>query len=541
MEDLAWNSEFDPNLLAVWNDGADQEVQQDEQEEDDNDDDDNDTERISIGNPKEEDNDNDVDVKQDDTKSPLPSSVKGDGSWDGNANQWSHLGVVGAFSVDCDDDDDGPALSERSNQSSQLNDIPEKNQQGQSHSSSNSCSSTTNTGKRRNARTSTNAAAISETASLTSARDEERSATTGSSGSSSSPSQKTNGRQQQTTSLLHPLAIQSSASCPPRRHTTAASGKVPTSTQNNAPGPSIHGTIGGLFHIPQSPHAGDLYSVDLSQALERANVGFYASSQQQQQQLQQQQQHQGTGQPHNMFHANEHLNSLATNFLMASVQQPQISQTAAAINDSSGHHHHHHYQQQQQVLGTTQNTSTQSNTFSTGAAVQQGTSGRTSARSSKRSSSGKTTTSSSSIPPFYLFDAPIELRANFMANQRKLGLPIEHDPNSYHYGEIVNGFHPHQFVNNGGGTDGQPPLMPAGLDLAQIAAAAGAAAPNWKPPQLIDARHGTSRRSRGGQMKNEREQKRAQKITDLIEQLRNQMEEGGWQVEGRSKFNTLAT
>ena len=138
----------------------------------------------------------------------------------------------------------------------------------------------------------------------------------------------------------------------------------------------------------------------------------------------------------------------------------------------------------------------------------------------------------SGLPPFYLFDAPIELRANFMQNQRRLGLPIQHDPNSYHYGETVNGFHPQQYQ------------LPLGTAAEAAAGGVGVPTPlrppNATPPHLIDARHGNHRKNKGGQVKNEREQKRAQKITELIEQLRLQMEEGGWQVEARSKFHTLS-
>ena len=45
-------------------------------------------------------------------------------------------------------------------------------------------------------------------------------------------------------------------------------------------------------------------------------------------------------------------------------------------------------------------------------------------------------------PPFLLFDAPCELRQNFMATQRMLNLPVHEDGNSFHYGMAVNGFHP---------------------------------------------------------------------------------------------------
>lgn len=112
-----------------------------------------------------------------------------------------------------------------------------------------------------------------------------------------------------------------------------------------------------------------------------------------------------------------------------------------------------------------------------------------------------------------------------MQNQKRLGLPIHNDPNSYHYGETVKGFHPQQLLNQ--------------QQLSQMLA--NGQLPSWAPDapvQLIDARHGKSRLS--GRLKNEREQKRSQKITELIEQLRLDMEKGGWKVEMRSKFHTLS-
>jgi hypothetical protein len=131
---------------------------------------------------------------------------------------------------------------------------------------------------------------------------------------------------------------------------------------------------------------------------------------------------------------------------------------------------------------------------------------------------GKQQPSANNPPPFYLFDAPIELRANFMQSQRRLGIPVINDCNSYHYGETVKGFHPQGI--NGTNRDSQQP--------------------NTVPVQLIDARHGGNRPGTG-RVKNEREQKRAQKITELIDQLRVNMENGGWKVEMRSKFHTLSS
>lgn len=103
------------------------------------------------------------------------------------------------------------------------------------------------------------------------------------------------------------------------------------------------------------------------------------------------------------------------------------------------------------------------------------------------------------LPPFLLFDAPIELRANFLACQKAHGLPTFVDNNTLHY----------QHHSNCGSF------------------------------RLIDGRHGDVGNNR---VKNEREQKRTQKIADLIDQLRENMERGGWQVGGsKSKYATLST
>ena len=111
-------------------------------------------------------------------------------------------------------------------------------------------------------------------------------------------------------------------------------------------------------------------------------------------------------------------------------------------------------------------------------------------------------------PPFLLFDAPVELRANFIASQRAHGFPILDDNNSFHY---------------------QYPPPPQFSQQVTVA----------PEVHLVDGRHGGIRNKR---VKNEREQKRTQKITDLIDQLRDKMEEGGWKVGGtKSKYATLST
>lgn len=94
------------------------------------------------------------------------------------------------------------------------------------------------------------------------------------------------------------------------------------------------------------------------------------------------------------------------------------------------------------------------------------------------------------------------------------GIPIAQDSNSFHYGMAVNGFHP------------------------QLNAQVNPIIPSTTTVQLIDAR---SKKKKTGRERNEREQKRAAKITELIEKLRLGMERGGWKVEMKSKYHTLST
>lgn len=135
----------------------------------------------------------------------------------------------------------------------------------------------------------------------------------------------------------------------------------------------------------------------------------------------------------------------------------------------------------------------------------------------------KTFKKKNDAPPFLLFDAPCELRQNFMQSQRMLNLPVHQDGNSYHYGMAVNGFHPQLNV----ATD---PIRPLSRDQPIL--------PPGVNVKLLDSRH---KKKRGvGTERNEREQKRAQKITELIEQIRLSMEDGGWKVEMKSKYHTLS-
>jgi hypothetical protein len=117
------------------------------------------------------------------------------------------------------------------------------------------------------------------------------------------------------------------------------------------------------------------------------------------------------------------------------------------------------------------------------------------------SSSMDTSVDPSNLPPFLLFGAPIELRENYMQAQRAHGIRPLHDNNSIHY------------------------------RMASTCVAASGI-------RLIDGRHGDVGSKR---MRNAREQKRSQKINDLIDQLRDKMEHGGWRVGLKSKFHTLSS
>ena len=92
--------------------------------------------------------------------------------------------------------------------------------------------------------------------------------------------------------------------------------------------------------------------------------------------------------------------------------------------------------------------------------------------------------------------------------------------NQQHYGMTVNGFHPQ--VN----AQDNPHLTP--IDTYNI----------------INNRDNDDNKKNNKSLsckeRNEREQKRAQKISDLIESLRLSMENSGWKVEVKSKYHTLS-
>lgn len=127
------------------------------------------------------------------------------------------------------------------------------------------------------------------------------------------------------------------------------------------------------------------------------------------------------------------------------------------------------------------------------------------------------------------------------------------DANSYHYGMAVsgvsiNGFHPQLNAMS------NPTLPLAGFNSMGLPSVTSA---SMIPPQqgagqnqnvrLLDGRSFRPEPAKKIMSKeavkerNEREQRRAQKIAELIENLRLSMVKGGWKVEMKSKYHTLST
>jgi len=147
----------------------------------------------------------------------------------------------------------------------------------------------------------------------------------------------------------------------------------------------------------------------------------------------------------------------------------------------------------------------------------------------KKKGSGDTDTA----PPFYLFDAPCELRTNFIQAQHLNNITVVQDNNAYHYGMAVNGFHPQ--LN----AQANPPIQPT----TKTHNSSSSSSSSHNTPEnvvLLDGRH--KNKIRQGNERNEREQQRAQKITELIDKLRLTMVNGGWKNnEMKSKYQTLST
>jgi len=293
------------------------------------------------------------------------------------------------------------------------------------------------------------------------------------------------------TTQMHPLAIPSSANCPPHvvnaTHQVAHPQMQTVAGMQNALFPMALTALGG------GPAAAAFAAAGLSLSTTHLNAPNQQNNRNLQQPQLQQHLQQQTQQQTQQLHATPLFFQSQSMGLQAN---PQQSNSNANL------------QTQQQQLQTQ---------------PQQG---------QDNSSGNKTNSQSTSPPPFYLFDAPVELRVNFMQSQRMHGLPVTEDSNSYHYGVAVNGFHPQLNAQ----------LNPATAAMANSSGGAsmssGGSQNHPSSVQLVDARH-TNRKA--GRIKNEREQRRAQKITELIDQLREKMETGGWKVEVKSKFHTLSS
>lgn len=116
--------------------------------------------------------------------------------------------------------------------------------------------------------------------------------------------------------------------------------------------------------------------------------------------------------------------------------------------------------------------------------------------------------SSNRAQPFRSSDAPCELRANFLQAQRHTSHPIM---SMVHQEEMKDVFDYAMAV---------PKYNPSTKEY------------NGSNDYLKDSRH---------QLRNEREQQRAAKISEIIDQLRSTMVQGGWKVEMKSKYQVLST
>jgi len=498
----AWNTEFDSSLLNCWNDNAE-------------------TNSRGSSDPK--------DKKKNDSKLSQSSPRDDSSSWDGNLNQWIRLP---SFSVDYEADTSekakSPLIDSRTThenrpsstegcKTSQINSDPPQ------PSAATNVASTTNSAIS-NAQPAP-PAPVSETTSVTSPTRDASSVNGLSdtsnpvqqpSATSSTSSTGGNGNSQNAPQL-HPLAIQSSATCPPHSNSNTNSksnqpqfGQIPMPPNNAVPQQRSQ------QQQSQNPSQ-NLYGLNLGHALDTSSVASLAAS------LQQTTSHAA---PSSAATTSQHLSSLTANFILAKANSNGGTAAAGLTGQAQTHSQNlhatvvqgHSQRSQQRSAPSAPMPSISSNSV---AQARLSANSGASFASSSQPSHLQPQQAQSNLPPFYLFDAPIELRANFMQNQRKLGIPIQHDCNSFHYGETVNGFHPQQLLSQ---------QQQRGLGQ-----------PRSGQVKLIDARHGTTRPKGAGRVKNEREQKRAQKITELIEQLRVNMENGGWKVELRSKFHTLSS
>jgi hypothetical protein len=498
--DLGWNSDFETTLLNCWGDNTEMNLQLSDEDDDNN-------------RKTEETNNNGH--QQSFSRSP-PRENREEHNWGNyNLNQET-LSPLTCFNMDYEV---APSEKSKSNDSGKkrykaTNSDSDSGDQESQNPASTSSGSSSRRGRRRPQHGTANvsgvtptipsgrAAAVSFTASVSSAKDTVSTASSSSSPFSSSQQHKQgcsssstssfgigscrrsrNGTNEKTTNSteprLHPLAMQSSANCP----------------SHGADKPKV------LAPMPMNRglhHQQGVYPVNVTDnVMHDRTAASYVASLASLQQVHQQ----AMMTPPNKFAAPTQVATF--NHQQNASHKPNFVQPASPAPVLQQHH--------EQALHASVTTSHEQKQPASSTAS-------STPKKSRSRRKGKQQPSANNPPPFYLFDAPIELRSNFMKSQRDLGIPVMNDCNSYHYGETVKGFHPqginvtNRDVNN----------------------------PFTVPVQLIDARHGGNRAG-AGRVKNEREQKRAQKITELIDQLRVNMENGGWKVEMRSKFHTLSS
>ena len=132
-----------------------------------------------------------------------------------------------------------------------------------------------------------------------------------------------------------------------------------------------------------------------------------------------------------------------------------------------------------------------------------------------------------------------ELTANFRNN-----------PNiSVHYGMAVNGFHPQVnarvnpvFPLSNSAAAATQQTLPGGTGKRTSASGANKSRQQSRGRGNANtaAAGAASTHTRNSRERNNREQLRAQKITQLISELRENIEKGGWQEEMKSKYQTLS-
>jgi hypothetical protein len=210
-------------------------------------------------------------------------------------------------------------------------------------------------------------------------------------------------------------------------------------------------------------------------------------------------------------------NALAAGVDMTSFFQQQMDANllaAMATAQQQQHHHHHPHHNNMGIPSSIGGPSSERALHLTANATRDNNQAEYASRSDipdargRKSNRSNRNNSTPDLPPFRLFDAPVELRHNFAQAQRALGIPVLNDANSIHF------------------------------DMSSSETGESDANKKMSEVKFVDARHGDLGMKR---MKNAKEQRRAQRITELIEQLRMKMEKSGWQSGMKSKLNTLSS